>query len=214
MTTRESKNIQVLRAIYDLQTEKGYPPTVREIGERVGLSSSSTIHGHISRLIQKGYLTRDADDTGHAKARATEITESGRDILGVSQTPGQIPVLGVVTAGEPIFAYEQEVTEYFPLPEDLEHYDGDLFMLLVKGDSMINMGILDGDKVIVRKQQFADNGDVVVAMNDDGEATVKRFFRRSDHFELMPENDDMAPIILTSVEILGKVVALYRDAIY
>lgn len=209
MVRGESKQMEVLRFIYEKQTQKGYPPTVREIGEAVGLSSTSTVHGHIDRLQKKGYLKKDP-----TKPRAIEITPPGLEMLGVSATPGKIPVLGVVTAGEPILAVEEQTNEFFPLPDDLESYDGDLFMLNVRGTSMINIGILDGDKVIVRKQDHADNGDIVVAMTDTDEATVKRFFRESDHFRLQPENDTMDPIILTTVTVLGKVVGLYRNSVY
>lgn len=209
--TQESKQIQVLRFIHEAQSENGYPPTVREIGEAVGLSSSSTIHGHIERLVKKGYLLKDASKP---RARAIEVTDIGLEMLGISTTPGKIPVLGMVTAGTPILAVEEEATEFFPIPDNLMQFDGDLFMLNVHGDSMVNIGILDGDKVIVRKQENADNGDVVVAMNDSNEATVKRFFREADHYRLQPENNSMAPIILQKVSILGKVIGLYRDAIY
>ena len=208
---QESKQLQVLRFIHEAQTNNGYPPTVREVGEAVGLSSSSTIHGHIERLVKKGYLLKDASKP---RARAIEVTDLGLEALGVSTTPGRIPVLGQVTAGTPILAVEEEATEFFPIPDNLMQFDGDMFMLNVRGNSMVNIGILDGDKVIVRKQDNADNGDVVVAMNDDDEATVKRFFREADHFRLQPENDAMAPIILDNVTILGKVIGLYRDAIY
>ena len=200
MAIQESKQIQVLRFIHEAQLNNGYPPTVREVGEAVGLSSSSTIHGHIERLVKKGYLLKDASKP---RARAIEVTDSGLEALGVSTTPGRIPVLGQVTAGAPILAVEEEATEFFPIPDNLMQFDGDMFMLNVRGNSMIN-----------RKQDNADNGDVVVAMNDDDEATVKRFFREADHFRLQPENDAMAPIILKQVAILGKVIGLYRDAIY
>lgn len=207
----DSKQIQVLRFIHDNQCKNGYPPTVREIGEAIGLSSSSTIHGHIKRLVDKGYLSKDANKP---RARAIEVTAAGLEILGVSANSGQIPVLGLVTAGQPILAVEEEATEFFPIPDNLMQYDGSLFMLNVRGNSMIKIGILDGDKVIVRQQTNADNGDVVVAMNEDNEATVKRFFREANHYRLQPENDSLEPIILDQVSILGKVVGLYRDAIY
>ena len=211
MQIQESKQLQVLRFIHEAQLNNGFPPTVREVGEAVGLSSSSTIHGHIERLVKKGFLLKDASKP---RARAIEVTDSGLEALGVSTTPGRIPVLGQVTAGTPILAVEEEATEFFPIPDNLMQFDGDMFMLHVRGNSMMNIGILDGDKVIVRRQDNADNGDIVVAMNDDDEATVKRFFRDADHFRLQPENDTMAPIILEHVTILGKVIGLYRDAIY
>jgi repressor LexA len=120
--------------------------------------------------------------------------------------------LGTVTAGEPILAV-QEATEFFPVPPDLQN-DGDLFMLQIRGESMINAGILSGDKVVVRRQQYADNGDIVIAMTEENEATCKRFYREKDHFRLQPENDTFAPIILQEVTILGKVVSLYREHVY
>ena len=204
----ESKQIAVLRFIYERVNEKGYPPTVREIGEAVDLSSTSTVHGHIDRLQKKGLLVKDP-----TKPRAIELTDAGLQTLGVSTTPNEIPVLGVVAAGEPILAV-QDATDYFPVPPELTEYDGDLFMLTIRGDSMINMGILTGGRVIVRRQQHADNGDIVIAMTDENEATCKRFFKESDHYRLQPENDNMAPIILNNVTILGKVVGLYRDSVY
>ncbi len=143
MAIQESKQIQVLRFIHEAQLNNGYPPTVREVGEAVGLSSSSTIHGHIERLVKKGYLLKDASKP---RARAIEVTDSGLEALGVSTTPGRIPVLGQVTAGAPILAVEEEATEFFPIPDNLMQFDGDMFMLNVRGNSMINIGILDGDK--------------------------------------------------------------------
>lgn len=206
--TSESKQEAVLRYIYDNVNEKGYPPTVREIGEAVSLSSTSTVHGHIERLQKKGFLQKDP-----TKPRALEITPLGLEKLGVSATPHKIPVLGTVTAGVPILAVE-EATDFFPLPPEFEHEDGELFMLTIRGESMIQAGILNGDQVIVRKQTSADNGDIVIAMTDENEATCKRFFKESDHIRLQPENDTMAPIILQNVSILGRVVGLYRDQIY
>lgn len=206
---RESKQIDILRVIYEKQTNQGYPPTVREIGEAVGLSSTSTVHGHLDRLQKKGYLKKDP-----TKPRAIEITDEGLTVLGISSNQGKIPVIGVVTAGMPILAVENQADDFFPLPDNLTPYDGDLFMLNVYGTSMINVGILDGDQVIVKKQDYAENGEIVVAMTSDDEATVKRFFKENGQFRLQPENDNMAPIILDAVTILGKVVGLYRSEIY
>ncbi|EHO48560.1 transcriptional repressor LexA [Lentilactobacillus kisonensis] len=203
----ENKQYQILHYIWEKVNEKGYPPTVREIGEAVNLSSTSTVHGHISRLERKGYIVKDP-----SKPRALEVTTAGLDVLGIAPEQKQIPVLGTVTAGEPILAV-QEATDYFPLPPALAHSDQPLFMLQIRGESMINAGILNGDYVVVRKQSSADNGDIVIAMTDENEATCKRFFKESDHYRLQPENDTMAPIILTKVAILGKVVSLYRSDI-
>lgn len=206
MTNKQSsKQLQILRYIYDTVEKRGFPPTVREICQGVELSSTSTVHGHLSRLERKGLIVKDA-----TKPRALEITEEGKKALGVK--PTDIPVVGDVTAGQPILAVE-DIEDYFPLPPDLANDAGDLFMLRVHGESMINAGILNGDNVIVRKQSSATNGEIVVAMTDENEATVKRFYKEKDHYRLQPENDTMAPILLNSVHILGKVVGLYRDNI-
>lgn len=203
--THENKQLEILQYIYDTVEDRGFPPTVREICSAVNLSSTSTVHGHLSRLERKGYIVKDA-----TKPRAIEVTEEGRDALGIK--PKDIPVVGVVTAGQPILAVE-DVEDYFPLPPDLENDAGDLFMLRIHGTSMINAGILDGDHVIVRKQASANNGEIVVAMTEDNEATVKRFFKEDNYYRLQPENDTMDPIILNEVHILGKVVGLYRNNI-
>ena len=141
------------------------------------------------------------------------MTPAGFEALGVETTPHQIPVLGTVTAGQPILAV-QEATDYFPIPKELESFGGDLFMLTIRGESMINIGIMNGDQVIVRRQSSADNGDIIIAMTDENEATCKRFFKEADHYRLQPENDTMAPIILNNVSVLGKVVGLYRDMLF
>ena len=201
----DTKQLEILRYIYDTVERRGFPPTVREICAAVKLSSTSTVHGHLARLERKGLLIKDA-----TKPRALEITDEGKKELGIK--PKKIPVVGVVTAGQPIVAV-QDIDEYFPLPPDLENDAGELFMLKVHGESMINAGILNGDSVIVRKQNTANNGEIVVAMTDENEATVKRFYKENDHYRLQPENDTMAPIILSKVSILGKVVGLYRNNI-
>lgn len=187
---------QVLEYIRRHTRERGYPPSVREIGGALGLTSSSTVHGHLARLEDKGYIRRDP-----TKPRAIEL---------MGERPARvvpIPLVGQITAGEPILAVEN-VEATYPLPHDLVGHD-DVFMLRVRGDSMINAGIFDGDLVIVRRQPTAQNGDVVVALLDD-EATVKRFYRENGHVRLQPDNDAMEPIITTQVEILGKVVGLFR----
>ncbi len=205
MKNQNSKQMQILQFICDNVADRGFPPTVREIGNAVNLSSTSTIHGHLERLEKKGYLLKDP-----AKPRALEVTQEGLDALGVKSD--KIPVVGTVTAGQPILTV-QDIDDYFPLPPDLQNEQADLFMLRVHGHSMINAGILDGDQVIVRKQTTADNGEIVVAMTEDNEATVKRFYKEKGHYRLQPENDTMAPIILQQVHILGKVVGLYRNHI-
>ncbi|MDR0921150.1 MAG: transcriptional repressor LexA [Lactobacillales bacterium] len=202
----DSRQMDVLRFIYEQVEQKGYPPTVREIGTAVDLSSTSTVHGHLERLERKGYIQRDP-----TKPRAMEVTTKGLSTLGIQ--PDQIPVLGIVTAGEPILAVE-DATDYFPLPPNLKYEENSLFMLTIRGESMINAGILDGDNVIVRKQPYAENGDIVIAMTTEDEATCKRFFKENNHYRLQPENDSMDPIILQEVSILGRVIGLYRDRIY
>jgi repressor LexA len=184
--------------------DKGYPPSVREIGEAVGLASSSTVHGHLARLEKKGLIRRDP-----TKPRAIELlTDGDRYQEDFEESVVRVPVIGKVTAGQPITAVEH-VEDYFPLPEHIVTSDK-VYMLRVSGDSMIEAGILDGDYVIVRQQNVANNGDIVVAMTDEDEATVKRFFKEKNHFRLQPENSTMEPIILDSVTILGKVIGVYR----
>jgi repressor LexA len=202
----ETRQIEVLKYIHEQVAQKGYPPTVREIGEAVHLSSTSTVHGHLARLEKKGLIQRDP-----TKPRAIELTAAGLEKIGIQ--PTTIPMLGVVTAGEPILAVE-EASDFFPIPPNLSSEDGTLFMLTIRGESMINAGILDGDHVIVRKQESANNGDIVIAMTAEDEATCKRFYKEEDHFRLQPENDLLDPIILDEVSILGLVVGLYRSHIF
>lgn len=203
----KNKQMAVLNYIHKQVEDHGYPPTVREICSAVGLSSTSTVHGHISRLIEQGFLQKDP-----SKPRALEITSKGLDILGVKPIQKEIPMLGVVTAGQPILAVEN-ATEFFPIPPSIQD-NNDLFMLTIRGTSMIKAGIFNGDQVIVRKQSTAKNGDIVIAMNDDNEATCKRFYKEKTRFRLQPENDTMEPIFLDNVKILGKVVGLFRDHIF
>lgn len=178
---------------------KGYPPSVREIGDAVGLKSTSTVHGHLTRLERKGLIHRDA-----MKPRAMEVIN---DISFNRRASMTIPIVGKVTAGMPILAIEN-IEEYVALPEAMLG-EGTFFALNVRGESMIEAGILDGDHVVVRKQPDANNGDIVVAMIED-EATVKRFYRENGRFRLQPENETMEPIIVKEVTILGKVISLYR----
>lgn len=184
--------------------KKGYPPSVREIGEAVGLASSSTVHGHLARLESKGLIRRDP-----TKPRAIEILEVDEAAQIPRNNVVNVPVVGKVTAGLPITAIEN-VEEYFPLPERLAPQDEHVFMLEIMGESMIEAGILDGDYVIVKQQQTANNGDIVVAMTEEDEATCKRFFKEKDYIRLQPENSTMEPIILRNVSILGKVIGVYR----
>ena len=182
----------------EIQT-KGYPPSVREIANAVGLKSTSTVHGHLQRLEKRGLLHRDA-----MKPRAMEVMGDPNFVRNNSTA---VPVIGRVTAGVPILA-EENLDEYVAIPEVMLG-EGEHFILLVRGDSMIEAGILDGDHIVVRKCAEANNGEIVVAMIDDS-ATVKRFFKEDGHFRLQPENSSMKPIYTNDVTILGKVVSLYR----
>ncbi|MFC5648421.1 transcriptional repressor LexA [Paenibacillus solisilvae] len=184
--------------------EKGYPPSVREIGEAVGLASSSTVHGHLDRLEKKGLIRRDP-----TKPRAIEILDADDNEIPFPLAIAKVPVIGKVTAGIPITATEN-IEDYFPLPAE-KVGDHTVFILNIVGESMIDAGIHNGDYVIVRQQQSASNGDIVVAMTEDDEATVKTFYRERDHIRLQPANDSMEPIRLRNVTILGKVIGLFRD---
>ncbi|WP_434653930.1 transcriptional repressor LexA [Thermoanaerobacterium thermosaccharolyticum] len=195
------KQQEIIEFIKSEINRKGYPPSVREIGKAVGLKSTSTVHGHLSRLEKKGYIRRDP-----TKPRAIEVLNNDkRDLSDVIK----LPVIGKVTAGSSILAVEN-IDEYYSIPRDLiVGYEGESFILKVRGESMINAGILDGDYIIVRKQSYADNGDIIVALIED-EATVKRFYKESDHIRLQPENPSMDPIIVDNVMVLGKVVGVIR----
>ncbi|MDP4086448.1 MAG: transcriptional repressor LexA [Bacillota bacterium] len=205
MTKISKRQQDILDFIKGEVKKKGYPPSVREIGEAVGLASSSTVHGHLARLESKGLIRRDP-----TKPRAIEILEIDEASTIPRNNVVNVPVVGKVTAGLPITAIEN-VEEYFPLPERLAPADEHIFMLEVMGDSMIDAGILDGDYVIVKQQQTANNGEIVVAMTEEDEATCKRFFKEKDYIRLQPENPTMEPIILRNVSILGKVIGVYRQ---
>ncbi|MBO0993031.1 transcriptional repressor LexA [Bacillus sp. SD088] len=207
MTKLSKRQQDIIDFIKNEVKSKGYPPSVREIGQAVGLASSSTVHGHLARLEKKGLIRRDP-----TKPRAIEILQVEEDNIPRQRTIN-VPIVGKVTAGLPISAIEN-IEEYFPLPEQLVPDDEQIFMLEIVGESMIETGILDGDYVIVRQQQTANNNDIVVAMTEDNEATVKRFFKEKDYFRLQPENSSMEPIILRDVSILGKVIGLYRNIIH
>ncbi|MBA2174019.1 transcriptional repressor LexA [Halobacillus locisalis] len=204
MSKLSKRQQEILDYIKEQVMLKGYPPSVREIGQSVGLASSSTVHGHLSRLEKKGYIRRDP-----TKPRAIEVIELEEDQSIPRSEAAYAPVIGKVTAGSPITAVEN-IEEYVPLPSNLAGSEDNTFVLIVQGESMIEAGILDGDMVVVRQQQTAQNGDIVVAMTEDEEATVKRFFKERNHIRLQPENATMDPIIINDVSILGKVVGLYR----
>lgn len=174
---------------------EGYVPSVREICAKLGFKSTSTGHRCLERLAEAGLIEKQGDNLN----RAIKL------VGGESQ---RVPLVGTVTAGQPITAIEH-IEGYLSF-KPKKHYDGELFALKVRGESMINAAILDGDTVIVEQTPYADNGEIVVAMTEDGEATVKRFYKENGHFRLQPENDTMEPIILDEVSILGKVVAVIR----
>ena len=191
---------QILSYIKDFLRSKGYPPSVREIGEAVGLSSSSTVHGYLNKLEATGFIKRDP-----TKPRAIDVLDEA-PWRQKKLTP--VPLLGKVTAGLPITAIEN-IEETYPLPTDFVGED-ETFMLTVQGDSMIDAGIRDGDYIIVRMQQVARNGEIVVALVDDEDATVKRYYKEKNQVRLQPENPAYDPIYTRNVSILGKVIGLIR----
>lgn len=193
---------RILQAISDFKAERGYPPSVREIGQRVGLSSSSTIHAHLKALEKRGLISRDP-----TKPRALR-SDFGLPPSSAARDAVVMPILGKVAAGVPITAAENVEGEFL-LPASFVPRVSNAFMLRVQGDSMIEAAILDGDLIVVRPQRTADNGEVVVAMLD-GEATVKRFYREESRIRLQPENRSMAPIYASDVEIIGRVEAVVR----
>lgn len=204
MTKLSKRQQMILDFIKDEVNAKGYPPSVREIAVAVGLASSSTVHGHLERLEAKGYIRRDP-----TKPRAIEILDNSGEGDIPKDKARYAPVIGKVTAGLPITAVEN-IEEFVPVPSSSTNPDDNLFVLVIDGESMIEAGILDGDMVIVKQQHTADNGDIVVAMTEDDEATVKRFFKEKNHIRLQPENATMEPLIFDNVTVLGKVVGLYR----
>ena len=200
LTDRQQDILQIIKK---LTAKKGYPPTVREIGEEANLHSPATIHFHLMQLVKKGYISKEDGSN-----RTIEILVPN-EYLDEQEDVVKVPLLGKVTAGTPIEAIEHP-DETFALPVELVGNKKEVFTLRVSGESMINVGIYDGDILIVERQQSANNGETVVAMNKDNEATVKTLYKENGHFRLQPENDTMEPIILDEVTILGKVVGLYR----
>jgi repressor LexA len=195
-----NKQKEILEYLKSQIINKGYPPAVREICEAVKLKSTSSVHSHLETLEKNGYIRRDP-----SKPRAIEIIDdefnlTRRDLVNV-------PVVGTITAGQPILAVEN-IDSYFPVPSEYMPNE-DTFMLKVKGNSMINAGIFDGDKILVQKQSHAKNGDYVVALIGD-EVTVKTFYKENGYYRLQPENDSMEPIIVSDLNIQGKVIGLFR----
>ncbi len=197
------KDYEIMDFIHDSITEKGFPPTVREICEAVGLASTATVHARLRKLENEGYIVHESSKNRSmrlVKYKPTSEPESDKYL--------EVPMYGKVTAGIPITAI-QDNTETFPLPMQFVG-NKNIFMLRVSGESMINAAILDGDYIIVEEQPTAENGDIVVALVNEEEATVKTFYKENGHFRLQPENDHMDPIIVNEVSIIGKVVGVFR----
>ena len=200
----------ILKYIEKQSLENGYPPSVREIGKAVGLKSTATVHSYLASLSQKGYIKKEAQ-----KGRTLKVIKGGMaEQQKIQEKPFysgkemvEVPVIGKITAGEPILAVEN-VTDTFPIPVDFVG-NSESFMLTVRGESMIEAGILDGDYILVKRQNTADNGQIVVALIGE-EATVKTFYKEKDHIRLQPENSTMDPIIVPNCEILGKVAGVFR----
>ncbi|AJA48029.1 LexA repressor [Clostridium pasteurianum DSM 525 = ATCC 6013] len=199
----KDKKVDMQTEIYEfIKSEvinKGYPPSVREICAKVGLSSTSTVHGHLSRMEKKGLIKRDP-----TKPRAIELLGDE----GAKKELVNIPIIGKVTAGKPILAFEN-IEDYFTMPLEFTKNKNDLFILKISGESMIDAGIYDGDFAIIEKTNSAKNGDIVVALIGD-EATIKRFYKEKDHIRLQPENSTMDPIIVPNCNIIGELVGIYR----
>jgi repressor LexA len=189
---------EIFDFIKSYSSKHGYPPTVRDIGKAIGLTSSSTVHAHLANLEKQGVLRRDP-----TKPRAMEILDRAKKAV----TPPGLPIVGRVAAGQPILA-EENIEEYVEVPQIAGGDDGE-YVLKVQGDSMKNVGILEGDYVVVHSTETAENGEIVVALLDD-EATVKRFYKEADHVRLQPENEALEPILTRDVQVLGRVVGVFR----
>lgn len=194
------KQTEILEYIKSQILNKGYPPSVRDICTAVNLKSTSSVHAHLETLEKNGYIRRDP-----TKPRAIEIIDDNFNLT--RREVVNVPLIGQVAAGQPLLAVEN-ITGYFPIPAEFIPKE-EVFMLNIKGESMVNAGIYDGDQIIVKQQSTASNGEIVVALVDDS-ATVKRFYKENGHIRLQPENDFMEPIIVDSCEIIGKVIGLIR----
>lgn len=202
MDTMSPKDYEILDFICAKMKEDGYPPSVREIGNAVGLQSSATVHAHMKKIERLGYIVREPLKKRSLKVVNYKNAPAASNFM-------EIPVYGRVTAGIPITAIQEDCGR-FMLPLSFAR-NRDIFMLKVEGESMINAAILDGDYIVVQKQAVADNGDMVVAMVNGEDATVKTFYKENGHFRLQPENDTMLPIIVDEVDIIGKVVGVFRE---
>lgn len=197
------KQSEVLKFVKEFMVSHGYPPTVREIGEALGLSSPATTHSHLKGLEEKGYIRKNG-----SKNRAIELLVDN-EYAKKNEEIVEVPLLGKITDGNPIEAIENP-GEYFSLPAYLIPKQKEVFTLKVSGESMINAGIYDGDIVIVERCNTARNGEIVVAMTDENEVTLKTFYKEDGYFRLQPENDTMKPFIFKNITILGKAIGLYR----
>ena len=197
------KQSEVLKFVKEFMVSHGYPPTVREICNSLGLSSPATVHSHLAQLESKGYIKKNSN-----KNRAIELLVNN-EFLTKKDDVIEVPLLGKITAGNPIEAIERP-DEYFSLPAYLIPKQKEVFTLKVSGESMINAGIFDGDIVIVERTNTARNGEIVVAMTDENEVTLKTFYKENGYFRLQPENDTMEPFIFQNITILGKAIGLYR----
>ena len=200
LTNQQEKMLDIIKKYV---VKHGYAPTVRELCQEMNLSSTATVQVHLNNLEKKGYIKKE-----ESKNRTIEILVDNEYEIK-NELIIEVPLLGKITAGNPIEAIENP-DEYFSLPSYLIPKNKDVFTLLVNGESMINAGILDGDIVIVERKNTANNGEIVVAMTDENEVTLKTFYKEKDHFRLQPENDTMAPFIMDNVTILGKAIGLYR----
>ena len=203
METLTKRQDDVLDFVKSYISSHGYPPTVREIGSAIGVSSPATVQAHLESLAEKGFIRKEG-----TKNRTIEVLVNN-EYLNQKEEVIEVPLLGKITAGSPIEAIEKP-NEFFSLPAFLVPKGKEVFTLNVSGCSMINAGILDGDIVIVEKRNTARNGEIVVAMTDSNEVTLKTFYKEKGHFRLQPENDTLDPIILDNVTILGKAIGLYR----
>ncbi|HHU54369.1 MAG TPA: transcriptional repressor LexA [Mollicutes bacterium] len=203
MTKLTNRQNEILEYIKKYIVSNGYPPTVREIAKAMGVSSPATIHAHLENLEEKGVIKKES-----TKNRAIELLVEN-EYIDNNEEVSKVPLLGKITAGSPIEAIENP-DEYFTLPSYLIPNNKEVFTLLVDGESMINAGIYDGDIVIVERTKEARNGNIVVAMTEDSEVTLKTFYKEKNHIRLQPENDYMEPIILSNISILGRAIGLYR----
>lgn len=207
MTKLTEKDYEILDFIYEQLSENGYPPTIREIGAAVGLNSPATVHARLNKLEAAGLLEK-SSTKNRTMRLINYIPRSAAEPDNTREEYIDVPVYGKITAGVPITAVQQ-LERQFPFPMSYVH-NKDIFMLKVSGDSMINAAILDGDYIIVERQPVADNGDIVVALIDGIDATVKTFYKENGHYRLQPENDAMEPIIADNVTVLGRVVGVFR----